>query len=35
VSWFNDERIHGELDDLTPAEVEHDYYSRLADADAA
>jgi putative transposase len=22
VSWFNDERIHGELDDLTPAEVE-------------
>jgi putative transposase len=23
VSWFNDERIHGELDDLTPAEVEH------------
>jgi putative transposase len=25
VSWFNDERIHGELDDLTPAEVEHHY----------
>ena len=22
VSWFNDERIHGELDDCTPAEVE-------------
>jgi len=25
VSWFNKERIHGELDDLTPAEVEADY----------
>jgi transposase InsO family protein len=25
VSWFNDERIHGELDDLTPAEVEDAY----------
>jgi len=22
VSWFNDERLHGELDDRTPAEVE-------------
>lgn len=22
VSWFNDERLHGELDDMTPAEVE-------------
>ena len=35
VSWFNDERIHGELDDLTPAEVEHAYYSRRAEAHAA
>ena len=25
VSWFNDERLHGELGDLTPAEVEADY----------
>ena len=25
VSWFNEERIHGELDDLTPAEVEANY----------
>ena len=25
VSWFNDERLHGELDDRTPAEVETDY----------
>ncbi|MGQ0431876.1 MAG: IS3 family transposase [Microthrixaceae bacterium] len=28
VSWFNDERFHGELDDLTPAEVEADYRHR-------
>lgn len=28
VSWFNDERIHGELDDRTPAEVEADYGRR-------
>ena len=25
VSWFNEERIHGELDDLTPSEVEANY----------
>jgi len=25
VLWFNEERIHGELNDLTPAEVEADY----------
>lgn len=25
VSWFNEERLHGELDDRTPAEVEADY----------
>jgi putative transposase len=25
VSWFNDERLHGELDDCTPAEVEAEY----------
>ncbi len=28
VSWFNEERIHGELDDLTPAELEADYRQR-------
>lgn len=28
VSWFNDERLHGELGDLTPAEVEADYRQR-------
>ena len=26
VSWFNDERIHGELDDATPAEIEAAYH---------
>jgi len=25
ISWFNEEGIHGELDDFTPAEVEADY----------
>lgn len=35
VSWFNEERFHGELDDLTPAEVEDAYYRRLAQATAA
>lgn len=28
VSWFNDERLHGELGDLTPAEVEAEYRQR-------
>jgi transposase InsO family protein len=28
VSWFNDDRIHGELDDFTPAEVEAAYDHR-------
>ena len=25
VSWFNEERLHGELDGRTPVEVEQDY----------
>jgi putative transposase len=25
ISWFNEERIHGELGDLTPSEVEAHY----------
>ena len=25
VSWFNEERLHGELNDRTPLEVENDY----------
>lgn len=28
VSWFNDERIHGELEDSTPADVEDAYRHR-------
>lgn len=35
VEWFNEERIHGELDDLTPAEVETAYYRELDQAHAA
>ena len=35
VSWFNEERFHGELDDLTPLEVEQAYYRQLAQAPAA
>ena len=27
VSWFNNERFHGELRDLTPAEIEAAYYA--------
>jgi transposase InsO family protein len=35
VSWFNEHRLHGELDDLTPAEVEAAYYRDLRQAEAA
>jgi putative transposase len=35
VEWFNEERIHGELDDLTPAEIEAAYYRALDQANAA
>jgi len=35
VSWFNDERLHGELDDLTPAEVEAAYYREQSRPNAA
>lgn len=35
VAWFNDERLHGGLDDLTPAEVERAYYRRPDQATAA
>lgn len=30
VSWFNTERIHGELDDLTPEEAEAAYHASVA-----
>jgi transposase InsO family protein len=35
VGWFNDERFHGELDDLTPAEVEAAYYRQQSQPTAA
>ncbi|CAN5908697.1 hypothetical protein BH23ACT2_BH23ACT2_29790 [soil metagenome] len=35
VGWFNEDRLHGELDDATPAEVEAVHYRRLPKADAA
>ena len=35
VGWFNEERFHGELDDLTPAEVEAGYYLHQSQASAA
>ncbi len=35
ASWFNDERLHGELDDLTPAELEAAYYRDHPQAHAA
>jgi putative transposase len=35
VSWFNEERFHGELDDRTPAEVEDNYYRHQPQPTAA
>jgi putative transposase len=35
VRWFNDERIHGELDGRSPAEVEAAHYRRIDQARAA
>ncbi|MGH9045566.1 MAG: DDE-type integrase/transposase/recombinase [Acidimicrobiales bacterium] len=35
VSWFNEERLHSELDDQTPAEVEAAYYASLARVEVA
>lgn len=35
VSWFNEERFHGELDDLTPAEFEDGYYRHNSQPEAA
>ncbi|CAN5191296.1 hypothetical protein BH20ACT3_BH20ACT3_00550 [soil metagenome] len=35
VGWFNEDRLHGELDDCTPAEVEAAHYGRLGQAQAA
>jgi transposase InsO family protein len=35
VSWFNAERLHSELTDRTPAEVEEAYYAAVAHVPAA
>jgi len=35
VGWFNEQRLHGELNDRTPAEIEHDHYRRSRQAPAA
>ena len=35
VRWFNEERLHGELADATPAEVEAAHYRHLSQAEAA
>ena len=35
VGWFNEDRLHGELGDLTPAELEAAHYVDLAQARAA
>ena len=35
VAWFNEHRLHGELHDLTPAEVEDAYYRDQSQATAA
>ena len=35
VSWFNEERIHGELHDRSPAQVEAAYYRHQSQPDAA
>jgi hypothetical protein len=34
VSWFNDERLHSELGDRTPLEIEEEY-RRQSQTDAA
>jgi transposase InsO family protein len=33
--WFNETRLHSELGDRTPPEVEAAHYGRLAQANAA
>jgi transposase InsO family protein len=35
VAWFNAERLHGELDDHTPAEIEAAYHRRAGEENAA
>lgn len=35
VAWFNHERLHSELGDTTPAEIEHAHYRHLDQATTA
>jgi transposase InsO family protein len=35
VAWFNEARLHSELDDRTPAEVEDEYYAQRSQPEAA
>ena len=35
VAWFNEQRLHSELGDCTPAEIEAAYYRRSCQAPAA
>ena len=35
VAWFNDERLHSELDDQTPGEVEAEHYAHQSQPDGA
>jgi len=35
VAWFNDDRLHSELDDRTPAKVKAEYYAHQSQPDAA
>jgi len=35
VGWFNEERLHSELGDATPTEVEAAHYGQIAPANAA
>ena len=35
VEWFNEQRLHGEFGDATPAEIETAFYREPGQADAA
>ena len=35
VAWFNDERLHSELGDRTPAEIEAEHYAHQSQPTAA
>jgi putative transposase len=35
IDWFNHHRLHGQIGDLPPAELETAYYRQLGQATAA